>query len=160
MPRTAKSKAAAPALARFIKVSAAGALLAADATDWSGVYIPAAGLIIARSPTAKSYTFKGAQQACREFDLCGAPAERPISVAEFYSHLVDNTRYNPVLDPSFFTLADPHTLIWTCDECMPAGGARFVYLGSGLSGWHLQDFRCQALAVRASQFPLASGEAA
>jgi hypothetical protein len=136
---------------RFVKVSAGGELLPRSAEDWAGVYIPAAELIVARSPTPKAYTFKGAQAACREVDLCGAKAERSISLVEFVTHLLDNGRYRPVIDPDFFTLDDPATWIWTCDECQPAGYARGVYLGFGDSLWFHQDYRVQALAVRASQ---------
>lgn len=137
---------------RFIKVSADGQLLAHDAPEWEGVYVPAAGLVIARRPTAKKYTFKAANAACTKVDLCGAPGERSISLREFVNHLLQDDRTGPAVDTTFFTIDDPYQWIWTCDECAPAGCAWFVGLGYGLSSRNHQDGHVRALAVRAGQF--------
>lgn len=136
---------------RFIKVSAEGKLLPRDATDWEGVYIPAAQLIVARRPITKKLGFKAANAACKKIDLCGAPAERSISLREFVNHLLEFDRTGPALDTDFFTIADPWTWIWTSDECAPAGFAWGVGLSSGYSPRGRRDYRACALAVRAGQ---------
>jgi hypothetical protein len=137
---------------RFIKVSAQGQLLPRDAADWDGVYIHAASLIVARRPTAKALTFKSANTACAASILCGAKAERSISLREFVNHLLEDARKTPAIDPEFFTIDDPYEWIWTCDECAPAGYAWSVGLGGGFSYRGHQGNHSRALAVRAGQF--------
>lgn len=136
---------------RLVKVSADGKLLPRDAADWSGVYIPAAELIVARRPIAERLTFKAANDACKKIDLCGAKAQRSISLREFVNHVLEYDRTGPALDPKFFTVDDPYQWIWTCDECAPAGCAWGVFLGGGNSNRDRQGGQCRALAVRAGQ---------
>jgi hypothetical protein len=141
-----------PLADRFIKVSAEGVLLPHTAEDWQGVYIPGASLIVARRPTAKALGFKAANAACAEVDLCGAKAERSISLREFVNHLLQDDCTGPALDTTFFTIDDPYQWIWTCDECAPSGYAWLVFLGDGLSDRDGRSSRFRALAVRSGQF--------
>lgn len=144
---------------RYIKVSAEGQLLPHDATEWEGVYLPAASLIVARRPTAKPLGFKAANAACKKVDLCGAPGERSIALREFVSHLLQDDRTAPSVDTDFFTIDEPYTWIWTCDECAPAGYAWLVNLGCGGSSRGRQGAHNLALAVRAGQFSASGKEA-
>lgn len=136
---------------RLIKVSAEGLPLPRNATEWSGVYIPAAELTVARRPMPAALGFKAANAACAKFDLCGAKAERSIGLREFVNHVLEFDRIGPALDPEFFTIDDPWKWIWTRDECAPASFSFVVDLYDGRVSRYRHDYPYRALAVRAGQ---------
>ncbi|MEY4760661.1 MAG: hypothetical protein RLZZ200_517 [Pseudomonadota bacterium] len=148
MPNTSPAAATQP---RFIKVSDTGLLLPSTAAEWSGVYIPAIELTVARRILPIRGDFTLANKACAEQDLCGAKAVRSVDAREFFNHLQDFDRYGPCLDPEFFTIDDPWQWIWTSTECAPRGYAVAVYLYVGNVCRLRQSNLCSALPCRPGQ---------
>jgi hypothetical protein len=137
---------------KFKKVSAAGLMLPADATEWEGVYIPELEMIVGADVLpCGEVSWKKAQAAAAKATLCGAKAERSPSRME-YAHMIDDALYGPTLDPAYFRNAGNFTCEWSSTECVPAGCAWQVHLGSGRSNRNGKLSFNHVRAARTSQF--------
>lgn len=143
---------------RLIKVSAAGILLPADATEWVAVYQPELQLTWTRDVLpCGAVPWKKAVAAASKVEMCGWSDWRAPTRLE-YAHLIDEPRYAPAIDPAFFTVANSYQWEWTGTPHARSGAAWLVGLGYGYSNWDFHDDHGHVRAVRASQlsWPLES----
>lgn len=136
-------------MSRFLKVSAAGEILPADATDHVIARDTTTGLewTVAEQP---AMNWKAAKAWAESLDLRGGGWRLP-TVEELFL-LADRSRYSPAIDQSAFP-GCKNNWYWsgTVDASSPSGYAWFVNFYGGNSYWAHQHSEGPVRAVRPGQ---------
>lgn len=134
---------------RFLKLSAEGNVIAADATDHVAVRDTVTGLEWTVAET-KAMKWKAAGKWAEKLELLGGGWRLP-TVEELFG-LADRTRHSPAIDQDAFPGCDGGWY-WsaTVDAESPSASAWYVYFGNGGSNWLRQNFEGRVRAVRAGQ---------
>lgn len=144
-------QAAAPAI-RFVKVSATGQPLPADAPAWDAVLDTRSGLMWALKAepvkNGRPATVNKAAERCR---AGGFTDWRAPTVDELFP-LADRTRVRPAIDTDFFP-DTPSDWFWTITPYAgsPSGCAWYVHFYGGLAYWSNHNYDGFVRAVRAGQ---------
>lgn len=123
--------------APFVKISPRGKLQTFGSKTWVAVLDERTDLLYQRAPLPQRYTYDGALEQEKTFDLLGigwtVPEVEPLFL------LPDRSRYPAVPDPRYFDC--PADWYWTRTPAAwsPRGGAWFVRFGYGYSGADRQD---------------------
>jgi hypothetical protein len=123
---------------RFIKLDAAGAPLAADATEWVAVEDTKTGLIWSVAET-KAMTYKKALAYPKTVELCGFTDWRLPECDELLT-LVDRSRISPAIAIEFFPNCK-NDWYWSATPYAGSPGdyAWLVYFSYGLSYYRNQS---------------------
>jgi len=145
----ARTVAIAP-VARFTKVSAAGALLPDSATEWVAVYDREQDLVFSRSVLDGTHTWAKAKKAAEAAKICGVTGWRMPTVMERF-RICDHSRVYPALPIEYFNADSGWEWTSTVDAESPSDDAWSVGLSYGNSGRHRQGCDYHVRAVRAGQ---------
>ena len=86
----------------FIKISAEGARLPNDATEWVAVELPDHGLMFSRTSIVDTdVPQEQCEAACKALTLAGF-SDWDLPAIEELQLLVDRTRHSPAIDTAFF----------------------------------------------------------
>jgi hypothetical protein len=133
---------------RFVKISADGDRLPADAKQWAGVLDTHHQLLwSAEEVGGERLNHADAPKACAELILCAGPARLPTR-AELLT-LVDDTRHEPAIDLAFFPTCRSNWY-WTSTPAAwsPSGYAWIVSFGYGLASYYRRSGGAFVRAVR------------
>ena len=134
----------------FVKLSAAGLQLPADADDWVAVKDRSTGLIWSRYNIGdESYKWAKAKEVAAGVDLCGWKDWRLPTRKELLT-LVDDTRSSPAINTDYFDCKSDW--YWTSTEAAQSSGyAWSVDFYGGNSNWSYRYSGGFVRAVRVGQ---------
>jgi len=132
----------------LIKISAEGARLPADATDWVAVELPDHGLTFTRTSVVNSdVPQEECEAACKALTLLGH-SDWDLPTIEELSLLVDRSRHSPAIDTAYFVDIENDWYWSKTPAAWSSASAWGVYFDGGHVLNFLRDCRGFALAVR------------
>jgi hypothetical protein len=139
------------AASRFTKVSADGADLPADATEWVAVFDSSLNVLWARHAAPERMNYADAKAYCENLELAGLKGWKLPDVEPLFL-LADRSRHSPAIDTDYFPECDGGWY-WsaTLDAESPADCAWGVHFGYGLANCYDQDGRYWVRACRPRQ---------
>jgi hypothetical protein len=136
---------------RFLKISATGEAMAADATGHAAVLDRSTGLMWAAIEMPRRGNHAKCLKFCENLELAGFKDWRMPTRAELLS-LVDDTRHSPAIDTGLFP-GCKSDWYWTSTPWAqsPSGNAWYVFFSDGDAGYGNHGYYGFVRAVRPGQ---------
>ncbi len=140
----------AAAVARFVKIGADGQKLPADARSWAAVLDTRTGLMWT-SDESPEMTQPQCVEFAQKLDVAGF-SDWQIPTREQLLTLVDDTKYDPAIDTTFFP-GCKSDWYWTATPAArsPGDDAWYVYFDYGYAYWGYRNLDGFVRAVRVGQ---------